>query len=599
MALSDLVSDLQFEPPGPGSWSIDAVHFPRPATRYYIDVQPAAMQRGFAEFTAYYGMLIDALQFAFVNGFAYHAIKPVDPEQVPARFARAEEVWERKVWREQLRDWDETFKPNSIRIHKELQSVDPDALSDAELVAYLTRCREHHIEMCYQHMRHTGAAMVPLGDLLVHAGDWTGMPPAELLSMMRGAAPVSAGASGELARMIAAFEADPTARALLESGGDPGQVLDQLRALDSEAGQAVTAYLELTGYRLLDGFDISGRYALEMPDVLLRAIRAAVQASEEGRAEFDVDARIAEVRDRVPDEHREEFDELLGEARLMYRIRDERGVFSDIWASGIMRRAVVMSGRRLADRGQIDDAEHLIDASFDEMRRAALRSGWAVRRGARGASPLASGTHREGGPADPRPAGSSRRLTRLALPPAAARVMQAAGITMMSMFAPSMEAHEGATLRGLAASGGVYEGPARRVAGPAEFDRIIKGDVLVTECDERGVQHPAAAARCDRHRQRRGALAPGDRRPGVRDPRRRRDPERDRGDRRRGPRAGRRRRRRSDGPGVKTVVGLEEARDTALFGSKAVGSRRRGPRWPPAPARLRAVGGYRRGGRRG
>ena len=36
-------------------------------------------------------------------------------------------------------------------------------------------------------------------------------------------------------------------------------------------------------------------------------------------------------------------------------------------------------------------------------------------------------------------------------------------------------------LRGLAASRGVYEGPARRVSGPSEFDRIVKGDVLVTE----------------------------------------------------------------------------------------------------------------------
>ena len=126
MALSDVVSELQFEPPGPGSWSIDAVHFPRPATRYYVEVQPGAMQRGFAEFTAYYGMLIDTLQFAFVNGFAYHAVKPVGPDQAPARFARAEEVWEHKLWREQLRDWDETFKPNSIRVHKELQSVDPE-----------------------------------------------------------------------------------------------------------------------------------------------------------------------------------------------------------------------------------------------------------------------------------------------------------------------------------------------------------------------------------------------------------------------------------------------------------------------------------------
>jgi pyruvate,water dikinase len=36
-------------------------------------------------------------------------------------------------------------------------------------------------------------------------------------------------------------------------------------------------------------------------------------------------------------------------------------------------------------------------------------------------------------------------------------------------------------LHGIAASKGVYEGFARRVSRPSEFDRIIKGDVLVTE----------------------------------------------------------------------------------------------------------------------
>jgi pyruvate,water dikinase len=36
-------------------------------------------------------------------------------------------------------------------------------------------------------------------------------------------------------------------------------------------------------------------------------------------------------------------------------------------------------------------------------------------------------------------------------------------------------------LYGIAASKGVYEGPARRVSGPSEFGQIVKGDVLVTE----------------------------------------------------------------------------------------------------------------------
>jgi pyruvate,water dikinase len=67
------------------------------------------------------------------------------------------------------------------------------------------------------------------------------------------------------------------------------------------------------------------------------------------------------------------------------------------------------------------------------------------------------------------------------LPPGARRVMQAMGLVMGEMFAPSQEEHEEKLLRGLGASPGSYEGTARRVAGPTEFDRIQQGDVLVTE----------------------------------------------------------------------------------------------------------------------
>src|SRR5439155_13089768 len=140
-------------------------------------------------------------------------------------------------------------------------------------------------------------------------------------------APVSSGASAELERLITAIAQDPSARQVLESDGEPGHVLEALRSLDGEAGAAASVYLDLVGYRLLDGFDISGRYALELPDALLRAIRIAVE--ETGPEESDVEDRIADVRNQVPEQHREQFDELLDEARITYKIRDERGVFSD------------------------------------------------------------------------------------------------------------------------------------------------------------------------------------------------------------------------------------------------------------------------------
>jgi pyruvate,water dikinase len=443
-------------------------------------MHPAPFRRGFQEFARYYGMLFDGREVRYVNGFSYGTLRPVPDDDLAERFRRAEEVFQGKLWREQLREWDEISKPRSIQIHRELQSVDPDALTDAELCAYLTRCRDHHAEMIYQHMRFTGAAMIPLGDLLVHARNWTGAPPSELLGMMRGAAPVSAGASGELAELIAALRADPGALELLGSDADPALVLAQLRSLDSDAGRAVSAYLDLVGCRLLDGFDISGRYALELPDALVRAIRASLEGSDEDESAADAEVKITAVRARVPEEDRGEFDELLGEARLMYRIRDERGVFSDIWASGIMRRVAIAAGRRLAERGRIHDPEHFVDAGFGEMialvagadgpsaDELAKRYAWRISHSAKQAPPTL-------GPPPPPP----RKLS--GLPPAARRVMRAMGITMQSMSASSTQEHEESVLRGFGASQGMYEGPARRVSGPTEFDRIAKGDVLVTE----------------------------------------------------------------------------------------------------------------------
>jgi phosphohistidine swiveling domain-containing protein len=332
--------------------------------------------------------------------------------------------------------------------------------------------------MIYQHMRFTAAPSVPTGDFLAHVGDWTGLPASELLGLLRGAAPVSAGASEELERLRAAVAQDPGARQLLESDADPERVLAALRASDGDVGAATSAYLDLVGYRLLDGFDISGRYALELPDALLRAIRVSVDGA--GPAAAEVEGRIAEVRARVPEEHRAQFDELLGEARLTYKVRDERGVFSDIWASGIMRRAALAAGRRLAGRGRLHDPEHFVDASFEEMRsltaegtgpsadELAQRHATRTSLTAKDAPPVL------GDPPSPPPDPSG-------LPPAAVRVMRAMAIVIDEMYGSSQADHEEQLVRGLAAGAGVYEGTARRVAGPTEFDRIEQGDVLVTE----------------------------------------------------------------------------------------------------------------------
>jgi pyruvate,water dikinase len=469
---------LDLDPPGPGTWEQDPVHFPRPLTRYFQEMHPPAFWKGTSDFARFYGLLVEGIEMRYPKGFGYKQVVPAPESELPARFRRAEEVFSSKLWREQLREWDEECKPSSIAMHRQLQAIDPDALSDAELVAYLKRCRDHHAAMVTQHMRFTVGAVLPVGDFLAHAGDWTGLPAADLLGLMRGASAVSAGGSEELERLKRALAADASARAALEAGGQPAEILADLRGRGGETGAAVSAYLDLVGHRLIDGFDIAEPTALELPDALLRAITAAV--SGEAEAALDLDAATAEVRAEVPAVHRDQFDELLGEARANYRLRDERGVYSDIWASGLMRRAALAAGRRAAAGGRLATADQMIEASLDEM--CALvagnggpSAGELAARAAFRAAHTARDVPRVLGPAAPPPPDLS------GLPPAAGRLMRAVSLALGHLFGSSDTGNEESVLYGLAASKGSYEGPARRVSGPSEFGRIARGDVLVTE----------------------------------------------------------------------------------------------------------------------
>ena len=175
-----------------------------------------------------------------------------------------------------------------------------------------------------------------------------------------------------------------------------------------------------------------------------------------------------------------EFDELLGEARLTYRLRDERGVYSDIWAAGLMRRAALAAGRRITKRGRLADPHQMLDASLDEMCALVAGTGGpsadelAGRAKYRAAYTAKDAPALLGPPAPPPP-------DLAALPPSVGRVMRAMFLGLGHIFGSSQARNEDAVLYGIAASKGVYEGPARRVSGPSEFGQITKGDVLVTE----------------------------------------------------------------------------------------------------------------------
>jgi pyruvate,water dikinase len=59
--------------------------------------------------------------------------------------------------------------------------------------------------------------------------------------------------------------------------------------------------------------------------------------------------------------------------------------------------------------------------------------------------------------------------------------MRALYVALNHLYASAQAPREATVIHGLAASKGVYEGPARRITGPGDFNRITQGDILLTE----------------------------------------------------------------------------------------------------------------------
>jgi phosphohistidine swiveling domain-containing protein len=475
------IAQLSFEPPGPGTWTLDVTHFPRPCTRFLAEILPEQAELGFRDTFSRYGLLLDDLTFRVVNGFAYSCPKPVDPSELSARFAAADNAFESKVWRRDLQRWDEEIKPALIRAQLALQSVDPAALSNEALLDHLDNCRQHLKQTMYHSYCFIGPSLIPLGDFLVHAGRWTGLAPGQLIGLMKGASPISAGLSDDLDAVASAIRADRVAQVALASNAGAHDVIDSLRRHAGDVGVAARTYLDMVGYRLVDGYDVGDRYALEMPEVVVRGIRTAVGRTVSATAAGELSAVTSGVRDQVPADHRESFDELLAEARHTYRLREERSVLGWIWDAGITRRGILVAGARLAEQGRIESHGHLVEAGWEEM--CALlgtgdgpSSAELADRATYRATQRATDAPPTLGPEPHTPPSLD------SLPPAAARAMQAFFACLEGIFQPAQGAGAREMVRGLAASPGVYVGTARVVAGPAELGRLQPGDVLVTFC---------------------------------------------------------------------------------------------------------------------
>ena len=340
-------SNSTFEPPGPGSWDLDPLHFPRPVTAYWAEMHPEPFSLGYADMTAFYGAPFQTRLTAYVNGFCYGQMQPVPPEAFPDRVQRAAEVFERKAVARAGEGVAGGSQAGLGAGHttRSRRSI-PTQLSDEELVDYLRRCRDHHASMIRQHMAFTGTAVIPPGDFLAHARQWTGLPTVKLLGLMRGASLISGGGSPQHAALVAAYRADPAAREALDSDEDPGALLERLRARTQRDRPGAERLPRLRRVP-------AARRVRHLEPLRARDARrpAALHPHRDRRDGVGLGRRPARSPRSAATCRRStarSTTRCLRRPASATSVRDERGVYCDIWASGLMRRAALAAGRRLA-----------------------------------------------------------------------------------------------------------------------------------------------------------------------------------------------------------------------------------------------------------
>lgn len=487
--------------PGPGTWLLDPSHAPRPFARHGWPLFPTGFTVGFSATFSRYGSLLEGLAATNVNGFLYNQIRPLGapPEAVghppkevfeqilandPAfkeRLDTAERVWAERRWRDDLLRWDTELKPAQIARRDALDGVDLGGLSDEQLIAHLAACREAYEHGWVLHHSHNGAAILPVGDYIVATITWTGLPPHLAVAALAGSSPVSTGGGSELAALVTAIRGDGGAQDLLAGDGSAADKIAGLTRRQSAVGEAMKAYLAVARFLPVDGEDALGvPTTIESPELLLGRICGLLDSDVLGDPRGNADAAEAKLRQALPEEHVAAFDALLAEARLVYRLRDERAVYGDRQVGTVLRRALLEAGARLTARGLLAQPDHAVDLDAEELRSLlSNESGPSAQEVAERVHWRMHADYRKMPPFFGEPPGPP--VPAEWLPPAAARVHAGFGFALgqiLGDMGPDA-ATDGSVVVGIPGSSGSAEGPARLIGSIEDLELIKDGEVLV------------------------------------------------------------------------------------------------------------------------
>lgn len=308
-----------FEPPGPGGWKGLADHFPGALTPEYQRLYAETCPPGMASYMSRYGVLARTLDVGYVHGHLYITPVPLagpremrhtPPTAAVWLMARLHPEFRRRTraarraladrpWRDAAAHWFDTERAQWWERNQRLQDVEPAPMSSAQLIEHLRACRELVTAGYRRHFELHGDDLLPIGLLIARCSEW---------------------------------------------GIDASVAMGALHGATSPL-----PIIEPAEWQLVTGYDLDSLSWHEL------GTTATLQPRH--------DAEGFDLRPLVPSPHHAELQQLVADARAAVPLRDDNGAITGAWPMGLLRRAMLEAGRRLA----LDDPTVAIEATVDEL----------------------------------------------------------------------------------------------------------------------------------------------------------------------------------------------------------------------------------------
>jgi phosphohistidine swiveling domain-containing protein len=477
-------------------WILDDLHCPNPVSPLFFDIGGwwLTCDHMFRRFGTPFASDWIAKN---INGYVYTAAVPADPSirvdgmeyqaaytpRVPRDAGYAGQIgaylgWVLPHYAEHFLEWwRERLRPELDRSFARLDGFDTEAATLLDLAVLLEDAIDVHDRAWKIHWMLNFAQFSSTTALNATIEEVRGEADPGLMGRLQSSVEDRNWDSIEdLWKMKEEIAADAELRPVFERDDAAADVLAALEG--SERGRRFVAerlrpHQQAFGYKAIWSHEFAFKTWVEDPAPIIEALRGYLATDYDYPANIkavadDLEAAKAEVLDGVDGPGREKLQRALDLSLGMNPLTPDHHFYIDQGANARVRLVALAIGRKLVEVGAIDDPEDVIFLRYNELRLLmADQSAFDARE-------LVSDrrdAHEDAYRIRPRSWVGTATEEALAFP-----------YNALWGFPDKFYAGEPATtgeVKGLAASPGVVEGPARYVASLDEFDQVREGEILV------------------------------------------------------------------------------------------------------------------------